>query len=200
MRRERRRVGKRERRKTVLVTAAAGGTGQIAAQLAKLAGHVVIATCGGGAKVDLLRRLGVDRVVNYREEKLRDVLKREFPRGIDLAYESVGGDFSPRWTRWRPGGRVIVIGMMSQYTAGGDGAEDAWTPSNHPGLPEKLLWKSGACVGFFLPHYARHFRRHLAALSRLLAGGDSEWRSTRRRLSGWSPRRARWRISREENP
>lgn len=163
---------KRERRKTVLVTAAAGGTGQIAAQLAKLAGHVVIATCGGGAKVDLLRRLGVDRVVNYREEKLRDVLKREFPRGIDIAYESVGGDFfAAALDALAPGGRVIVIGMMSQYTAGGDGAEDAWTPSNHPGLPEKLLWKSGACVGFFLPHYARHFRRHLAALSRLLAGG-----------------------------
>ena len=65
----------------------------------------MIATCGGGAKVDLLRRLGVDRVVNYREEKLRDVLKREFPRGIDLAYESVGVTFSPpRWTRWRPEG------------------------------------------------------------------------------------------------
>lgn len=163
---------KRERRKTVLVTAAAGGTGQIAVQLAKLAGHVVIATCGGGAKADLLRRLGADRVVNHREEKLRDVLKREYPRGIDLAYESVGGDFfAAAVDALAPGGRVIVIGMMSQYTAGGDGAEDAWTPSNHPGLPEKLLWKSGACVGFFLPHYARHFRRHLSALSRLLATG-----------------------------
>lgn len=35
---------------TVLVTAAAGGTGQLAVQLAKLAGNTVIGTCGGPAK------------------------------------------------------------------------------------------------------------------------------------------------------
>lgn len=52
--------------KKVLVTAAAGGTGQFAVQLAKLAGHYVIATCGGDAKQQLLQRLGADRVINYR--------------------------------------------------------------------------------------------------------------------------------------
>lgn len=36
---------------TILVTAAAGGTGQLAVQLAKLAGNTVIGTCGGPAKV-----------------------------------------------------------------------------------------------------------------------------------------------------
>lgn len=35
---------------TILVTAAAGGTGQLAVQLAKLAGNTVIGTCGGPAK------------------------------------------------------------------------------------------------------------------------------------------------------
>jgi NADPH:quinone reductase-like Zn-dependent oxidoreductase len=51
---------------TVLVTAAAGGTGQFAVQLAKLAGNTVVATCGDEAKAALLARLGVDRVINYR--------------------------------------------------------------------------------------------------------------------------------------
>ena len=61
--------------KTVLVTAAAGGTGQIAVQIAKLAGHRVVATCGGvDAKAEMLTDLGVDRVINYRKEKVRDVL------------------------------------------------------------------------------------------------------------------------------
>jgi len=40
---------------TVLVTAAAGGTGQLAVQLAVLAGCTVIGTCSGGDKADLLR-------------------------------------------------------------------------------------------------------------------------------------------------
>lgn len=52
--------------KTVLVTAAAGGTGQFAVQLAKLAGCHVVATCGGPAKARLLRQLGADRVIDYK--------------------------------------------------------------------------------------------------------------------------------------
>lgn len=77
-----------------------------------------------------------------------------------------------RTTPLRWGGKIIVIGMMSQYKAGGDGAADAWTPSDHKGLPEKLLWKSGTCVGFFLPHYAKHFRRHLTRLYALHKSGQ----------------------------
>jgi NADPH:quinone reductase-like Zn-dependent oxidoreductase len=57
---------KPRKQKTVLVTAAAGGTGQFAVQLAKLAGCHVVATCGGAAKAQLLRRLGVDRVIDYK--------------------------------------------------------------------------------------------------------------------------------------
>jgi NADPH:quinone reductase-like Zn-dependent oxidoreductase len=75
---------------TVLVTAAAGGTGQLAVQLAALAGCHVIGTCSGGDKETLLRSLGCHRVVNYRRERLREVLKAEYPRGLDLVYESGG--------------------------------------------------------------------------------------------------------------
>ncbi len=56
---------------TVLVTAAAGGTGQFAVQLAKRAGCYVIATAGGPSKAALCRDLGADRVVDYRSEKLK---------------------------------------------------------------------------------------------------------------------------------
>ncbi|KAI3788408.1 hypothetical protein L2E82_01173 [Cichorium intybus] len=58
--------------KTVLVTAAAGGTGQFAVQVAKLAGNKVVATCGGKDKATLLRDLGVDRVINYKEESIEN--------------------------------------------------------------------------------------------------------------------------------
>lgn len=108
---------------TVLVTAAAGGTGQLAVQLAAAAGCHVIGTCSGGDKAALLRwvsqhvvaaslrcpplrgwpcslvphntptadhrrSLGCHRVVNYKTEDLKAVLKAEYRRGLDLAYEA----------------------------------------------------------------------------------------------------------------
>ena len=161
-----------EKRRTVLVTAAAGGTGQIAVQLAKLAGHHVVATCGGEEKARMLAGLGVDRVVNYKKESLKRVLRSEYARGVDLAYESVGGEmFETAVDALAPHGVLIVIGMMSQYTSGGTDASEAWTPSVYKGLPEKLLWKSASVRGFFLPQYARHFRRHLAGLFELVRSG-----------------------------
>lgn len=66
---------------TVVVTAAAGGTGQFAVQLAKLAGCHVIGTCSTPEKAALLANLGCDRVINYNEESLGDVLSKEYPKG-----------------------------------------------------------------------------------------------------------------------
>jgi len=65
----------------VLVTAAAGGTGQFAVQLAKLAGCHVIGTCSSDSKAEMLKSMGCDRVINYNKEKLSSVLKTEYPRG-----------------------------------------------------------------------------------------------------------------------
>ena len=70
---------------TVLVTAAAGGVGQFVVQLAKQAGSTVIATCGSEDKARLLRRLGADRIVNYRQESLKEVLRKEYPKVITPA-------------------------------------------------------------------------------------------------------------------
>ncbi|XP_061367130.1 uncharacterized protein LOC133310249 isoform X2 [Gastrolobium bilobum] len=67
-------AGQMESGKVVLVTAAAGGTGQFAVQLAKLAGNTVVATCGGGAKAKLLKELGVDRVIDYHSEDIKTVV------------------------------------------------------------------------------------------------------------------------------
>ena len=53
---------------TALVTAAAGGTGHFGTQLALLDGCRVVATAGGDAKAERLRRLGVHRVIDYKRE------------------------------------------------------------------------------------------------------------------------------------
>ena len=53
---------------TVLITAAAGATGHIGAQLAVLAGCTTIATCGGPKKAAALKKLGVQHIIDYKSE------------------------------------------------------------------------------------------------------------------------------------
>lgn len=74
-----------QRGETALVTAAAGGTGLFAVQLLKLAGLHVIGTCSSKEKVQLLTRLGVDRVVNYRAEDLKKVCELWINPGLLFA-------------------------------------------------------------------------------------------------------------------
>ncbi|KZV37445.1 zinc-binding alcohol dehydrogenase domain-containing protein 2 [Dorcoceras hygrometricum] len=146
--------------KTVLVTAAAGGTGQFAVQLAKLAGNKVIATCGGKDKAELLKSLKVDRVIDYKVENIKTVLKNEFPKGVDIIYESVGGEmFDICLNALATYGRLVVIGMISQYQG-----EHGWQPRNYSGLCEKILAKSQTVAGFFLVQYAHLWQHHLDKL------------------------------------
>ncbi|KAK7252045.1 hypothetical protein RIF29_35742 [Crotalaria pallida] len=160
-------AGQMESGKVVLVTAAAGGTGQFAVQLAKLARNTVVATCGGGAKAKLLKELGADRVIDYHSEDIKTVLRKEFPQGIDIIYESVGGDMLQLCLNaLAVHGRLIVIGMISQYQG-----ESGWKPSNYPGLLEKLLAESQTVAGFFLVQYGHLWQEHLDKLFNLYSTG-----------------------------
>jgi NADPH:quinone reductase-like Zn-dependent oxidoreductase len=76
----------------VLVTGAAGATGQIAVQVARAAGCIVLGTCGSEEKASELRNLGIHRAINYKTENLALVLRKEFPKGVDVVFEGVGGD------------------------------------------------------------------------------------------------------------
>jgi len=161
-----REVGAMRSGETVLVTAAAGGTGQYAVQLAKQAGNRVIGTCGSPDKMDLLRELGCDRPVNYREEPLRRVLREEAPQGVHLAYESVGRDlFDTALDALAVRGRLLAIGYVSEYV---DGVEEV----KRPRVYTRLLGKSASVHGFFLPHYTEHFRAHTAELLGMVRQGS----------------------------
>eukprot|EP00884_Botryococcus_braunii_P008635 jgi/Botrbrau1/17773/Bobra.0127s0028.1 len=61
-------------------------------------------------------------------------------------------------------GRLIVIGMMSQYGSG-------WTPSQLTGVPEMLLFKSATVAGFFLMDYMHLYRKHLTKLMTAFLNG-----------------------------
>ena len=143
-------AGEMKSQETVLVTAAAGGTGHIAVQLAKLAGNHVIGTCGSDEKTELLRKLGCDRVINYRAENLDCVLKQEYPKGINLVFDCVGKEvFDTCVDNLAVRGRLVAIGFISEY---------AKNPElvNQPRIYHKLFWKAASVRGFLMPHYAEH--------------------------------------------
>ncbi|KAI9905533.1 hypothetical protein PsorP6_013468 [Peronosclerospora sorghi] len=164
------RVGEMTHGETVLITAAAGATGQFAVQLAKLAGNYVIGTCSSADKVEYLRSIGCDRPINYREEKVHDVLKREHPRGVDLVFESVGGEmFDVCVNNLARKGRIIVIGAIAGYQD-----SSAWkhkiSKTTTP-LPSKLLAKSASVRGFFLNDYFRDTQAYTKKLTTLVQRG-----------------------------
>jgi NADPH:quinone reductase-like Zn-dependent oxidoreductase/short-subunit dehydrogenase involved in D-alanine esterification of teichoic acids len=150
---------------TVLITAAAGGTGQFFVQLAKRAGAYVIATCGSDEKANMLKHdLGVDVVINYKTQDVGEALKK---RRISLVIELVGGDmFDTALKALDIGGRLVIIGAMSQYSSGWN------TPHASQGLPERLLTKNQSMIGFFLLNYATHFQRHFDTLQKLYQQGE----------------------------
>ncbi|KAL6963998.1 15-hydroxyprostaglandin dehydrogenase (NAD(+)) [Sarracenia purpurea var. burkii] len=144
-----------------------------ASDLAKLAGNTVVATCGGKEKATLLRDLGVDRVIDYKAEDIKTVLKNEFPKGVDIVYESIGGEmFDLCLKALAVYGRLVVIGMISQYQG-----EHGWKPLNYPGLCEKLLAKSQTLAGFFLVQYASQYQRHLNKLFHLYSSGKLKYKA-----------------------
>ena len=76
----------------------------------------MIGTCSSNEKADVLKSLGCNRPINYNEEDVYQVLKKEYPKGIDVIYESVGGQMFETCVRnLAVRGRLIVIGMITQY-------------------------------------------------------------------------------------
>ncbi|XP_072171706.1 prostaglandin reductase-3-like [Diadema setosum] len=161
-------VGDLKSGETVLITAAAGGTGQFAVQLAKLAGCHVIGTCSTDSKVEFLKSIGCDRPVNYKKENLKQVLRSEYPGGIDVVYETIGGEmFDTCLKALNNKGRLIVIGFITNYQQDGPLA-----PKNEASWASTVLSKSASIRGFLLFHYVNLYSRSLTKLSKLLMTGD----------------------------
>uniref|UniRef100_A0A8D2HRJ4 15-oxoprostaglandin 13-reductase n=1 Tax=Urocitellus parryii TaxID=9999 RepID=A0A8D2HRJ4_UROPR len=161
-------LGELSEGKKVLVTAAAGGTGQFAVQLSKKAKCHVIGTCSSDEKSAFLKSVGCDRPVNYKTESLGTVLRQEYPDGVDVVYESVGGAmFDLALDALATRGRLIVIGFISGYQS-----PAGLSPVKAATLPAKLLKKSASVQGFFLNHYLSKYPAAMKHLLKLQASGD----------------------------
>ena len=104
---------------TVLIHAAAGGVGSAAVQLARVAGARVITTAGSPEKVELCRSLGAEVAINYRDTAFVDaVLEATDGRGVDVAFDSVGGEVTTETFRCMAfNGRHLLVGFASGIEA-----------------------------------------------------------------------------------
>lgn len=94
---------------TVLVHAASGGVGGFAVQLARDRGAKVIATCSAG-NADHVKKLGADHVIDYTAQDFREGVRHAVPGGVDVAFDTVGGDVQTRSADCvRPGGILVAI-------------------------------------------------------------------------------------------
>ncbi len=114
-------IGKMKSSEQVFVSTAAGSVGSLAAQIAKLKGCTVVGSTGSDDKAEWLRSLGLDAVINYKKEPIREALAKVTPKGLDVYFDNVGGEHleAALW-RMNPLGRVAVCGMISTYNANGD--------------------------------------------------------------------------------
>lgn len=120
---------------TVVVSAASGGVGQAAGQIAKLRGCRVVGIAGRPEKCDFVRgELGFDACVSYRSPSYADDLRDACPDGVDVYFENVGGAvFEGVLPLLNRRSRISLCGMISQYgnTDGRDPGE-AWMATGKP--------------------------------------------------------------------
>ncbi len=100
---------------TVLIHAAAGGLGTMLVQIAKQREAIVIGTAGAEAKCELIRELGCDHAINYREQDFEsEVTSITGGAGCDLVIESVGGEIFDKSLRCvKTRGHLVVLGVAS---------------------------------------------------------------------------------------
>ncbi|XP_064639392.1 prostaglandin reductase 1-like [Lineus longissimus] len=100
----------------VVVNAAAGAVGYLIVQIGKAVGCKMIAYAGTDEKCAWLKELGADYVYNYKKTNLADTLKEAAPDGVDCFIDHVGGTtFATVLSTVRKGGRICIVGEISQY-------------------------------------------------------------------------------------
>jgi NADPH:quinone reductase len=98
-----------------LVHAAAGGTGRLIVQMAKLLGARVIATAGTAEKAEIARKAGADETILYRDQDFAEQTRLlTSGKGVDVVFDSVGADtFTKSIDSLKPRGMMVSFGNAS---------------------------------------------------------------------------------------
>jgi NADPH-dependent curcumin reductase CurA len=166
-------VGQVQAGDTVVVSGAAGATGSVAGQIAKIKGAKrVIGIAGGQEKCAwLTEKAHFDAVIDYKSEDVGTRLDQLAPDGISLYFDNVGGEIlNACLARIAFKARIVLCGGI----ASGYGLARTEGPSNY----FQLTIRSARMEGFIVLNYAKRFPEAITALRQWVEAGQIVHRQT----------------------
>jgi len=163
-------VGKLKDGEQVFVSTAGGAVGSVVAQIAKIKGCCVVGSTGSDDKAAWLREVaGLDAVINYKTQPLRQALADATPKGIDVYFENVGGaHLDAALLRMNLNGRIPVCGMISTYNGGGDPVSGLFN----------IIYRRVTLQGFVVSDYMHLASQFAADMTSWLKDGRIKYQET----------------------
>ncbi len=160
-------LGEPKEGSVVLVSGAAGATGSVAGQIAKIKGAAtVIGIAGGPEKCAwVVEQAGFDSCIDYKSEDVTKAIKALAPKGINIYFDNVGGPIlESALANVALHARVVLCGGISS----GYGVEDL--PPGPRNYMQLVIMRARA-EGFIVLDYAKRFPEAVKELAQWLGEG-----------------------------
>jgi NADPH-dependent curcumin reductase len=154
---------------TAVVSAASGGVGQIAGQLARTRGLRVVGVAGREEKCRfVMDELGFDACVSHLSRTFADDLRAACPKGVDVYFENVGGKvFDAVFPLFNSGARMTICGLIAHYgEAPGTDARASLMKRGEAIFRERGVIVRDLFVGNFVADHHDEFLREVVPLVR----------------------------------
>jgi NADPH-dependent curcumin reductase len=165
-------VGKPQAGETVVISGAAGATGSVAGQIAKLRGCRVIGIAGRPDKCRWITEdLGFDAAIDYKNESVGKRIFETCPEGVDVFFDNVGGPILDAvLANLALRARVVLCGAISQYNQ----LDAAYGPKNYV----NLIGRRGRMEGFIVLDYRERYGEAVMQLATWVAEGKIKHKVT----------------------
>jgi len=158
----------------VLVSGAAGATGSVVGQIAKIKGaSKVIGIAGGAEKCRwLVEEGGFDAAIDYKKDDIAFKIKEHAPQGVDVFFDNVGGDcLDAALMNLKAGSRVVICGGISTGYA-------SWSAPEGPKNYMNLILHGAAMKGFLVLHFMAEFGKAMAEIGQWVREGKLKVKET----------------------
>jgi len=165
-------IGELKENDIVLVSAAAGGVGNIIGGLAKIKGATTIGLTSKPEKAKvLLEKLSYDHVINYKTENVSERLNEIAPNGIDVYFDNVGNEILDlALSHLSKHARVVCCGRISSY-----GDKDLYEQTYRLKNWHLILARRAKMQGFFIYNFAPRFQEAHEKMLGWLKSGELKY-------------------------
>lgn len=159
-------LGEPKAGETVLVSGAAGATGSVAGQIARIKGCRVVGIAGGSRKCDWLKeQAGFDEVIDYKSEDVAQRIAETCPEKWDVFFDNVGGPIlEAALNHLNLYSRIVLCGGIANY--------NAIDPVPGPNNLMNLITNRGRMQGFIILDYLPRALEAVEALLGWVGAGE----------------------------